>query len=80
VIVPVEGGPAREIWQLEPGEWINNAAMSWTPDGRPILVRRMLKRGATDSELWIVPVSGGAPRKLDIDANRIARPVPPTRL
>jgi Tol biopolymer transport system component len=71
-IVPVDGGTPREIWRLEPGQWINNAAMAWTPDSRSVLVHRMLNADATESELWIVPVSGGSPRKLGFDATQVA--------
>jgi hypothetical protein len=49
-----------------------NSSMPWTPDGRAIL----LKKGTTGvdpSELWLVPISGEPPRKIDLDARRIAR-------
>jgi len=45
--------------------------MPWTPDGRAIL----LKKGTTGvdpSEMWLVPISGEPPRKIDLDARRIA--------
>jgi hypothetical protein len=58
--------------RLEPGHWINNVAMLWTPDGQGLLARKMLTADGTKSELWVVPINGTAPRKLDFDANRIA--------
>jgi Tol biopolymer transport system component len=37
-------------------------AVEWTPDGKALLVP-----GQSPAALWLVPASGGAPRKLDID-------------
>jgi hypothetical protein len=45
--------------------------MPWTPDGRAVLVRKMLAAGGETSELWLVPIAGESPRKLDFDANRV---------
>jgi hypothetical protein len=44
--------------------------ISWTPDGRGVLVRKMLIEGGAQSELWLVPIDGAPPRKLDFDANQ----------
>ena len=50
--------------------------MPWTPDGKGILVRKMLVAGGKKSELWLVPIDGGRARKLDFDANRVATYAP----
>jgi len=72
VLVSTTDGEVRELLRLEPGHWINNVAMLWTPDGQGLLARKMLTADGTKSELWVVPINGTAPRKLDFDANRIA--------
>jgi Tol biopolymer transport system component len=80
VLIPVDGGEQRELLRLtEPQQWINNTSMPWTPDGRAILVRKMLAAGGETSELWLVPIADGLPRKLDFDANRVA-PYAPGRI
>lgn len=72
MIVPVDGGAPRVLWRLGEGEWINNTSIPWTPDGRAVIVRRMLDARAMKSDLWLVPIDGGARRKLDVDVSRIA--------
>ncbi len=76
VLIPVEGGEPRELLHVSEPQWINNTSMPWTPDGRGILVRKMLVAGGKKSELWLVPIDGGPARKLDFDANRVARYAP----
>jgi Tol biopolymer transport system component len=71
VLVPVGGGQNRELLTIRRPNWINNSSKPWTPDGRAILVRKMLDQGGRSSELWRVSVDGGEPRKLDFDANRV---------
>ncbi len=71
VLVPVEGGEPRELLRISQPQWVNNTAIPWTPDGRAVLVRKMLIESGAQSELWLVPVSGEPPRKLDFDANRV---------
>ncbi len=70
VLVSAATGQVRELLRLEVGEGINNVAMPWTPDGRAVLMRKMLAGGG--SELWMVPTDGARPRKLEFDAGRIA--------
>jgi len=72
VLIPVEGGgEPRELLRVSEPQWINNTAMPWTPDGRAVLVRKMLVEGGAQSELWLVPIADAPPRKLDFDANRV---------
>jgi Tol biopolymer transport system component len=71
VLIPVEGGEPRELLRVSEPQWINNTAMPWTPDGRAVLVRKMLIDGGAQSELWLVPIADAPPRKLDFDAKRV---------
>jgi Tol biopolymer transport system component len=70
VLVSVTTGAVRELLRLEAGETINNVAMPWTTDGRAVVMRKML--ASRGSELWVVPVDGRRPHRLELDANRIA--------
>ncbi len=64
LLVPVAGGQPREL--LAPREGFGLlGAFQWTPDSRAVIAtKNPLSRGR---ELWLVPVTGGGPRKLDID-------------
>ena len=41
--------------------------LTWMPDGRAVLVTKILNDSHTESELWLVPIDGGQPRKMDFD-------------
>jgi Tol biopolymer transport system component len=78
VIIPVDGGERRTLFRVSDpsriGDWI-----LWTPDGRAVLVENLtMIRGTggqddVTSELWLVPLDGTTPRKIDIDLNRAVR-------
>lgn len=70
-IIPVDGGSPRDLLRVTAPHWVNNTSMPWTPDGQAILVRKMTEPNGTTSELWLVPIDGAAPRKLDFDANQV---------
>jgi Tol biopolymer transport system component len=82
-VVPTSGGEPRELLRVqEPESLVRNVVLSWTLNGSALVVtkrltsatRSLARNSSTGgeagvrSELWLVPVSGGAPRKLDIDA------------
>ncbi len=71
VLIPVDGGEPRDLLRVNQPEWVNGTSRPWTPDGRGILVQKMTKPDGATSELWLVPIDGAAPRKLDFDANRV---------
>jgi len=68
VLIPVAGGAPREILHVNKPEWLDNESIPWTPDGRSLVIRKMI--GDSGSEVWLVPVDGGAPRRLDVFANQ----------
>ncbi|MBI3279188.1 MAG: PD40 domain-containing protein [Acidobacteria bacterium] len=83
-VVPTSGGEPRELLRVqEPESLVRNVVLSWTLNGSALVVtkrltsatRSLARNSSTGgeagvrSELWLVPVSGGAPRKLDIDAS-----------
>jgi Tol biopolymer transport system component len=72
VLIPVSGGEPRDLLRVSLPEGVNNTSMPWTPDGRGILVRKTTAPDHATSELWLVPIDGTTPRKLEFDANRVA--------
>jgi Tol biopolymer transport system component len=45
----------------------SNVPLSWTPDGRAVIVMKSFD-GNDNKELWQIPIDGSQARKLDIDA------------
>ena len=67
--IPASGGEPRELLRVPEGKtfpW--GVGISWTPDGRHVVVGRP---GASDQpdELWIIPATGGELRKLTLEFN-----------
>lgn len=74
-VVPLAGGPARELDRVErspgqPGTQGVIGSVRWTPDGKHILYAKSRhsprpgERG--QSEIWMVDPDGGAPRQLKL--------------
>jgi Tol biopolymer transport system component len=83
-VVPTSGGEPRELLRVrEPESLVRNSVLSWTLNGSALVVTKRLTsatgsparnsstggEAGVQSELWLVPISGDAPRKLDIDAS-----------
>lgn len=58
VTMPVTGGTPRTLLQIPDSERFGPNALRWTPDMHYILVSRVVNKR---SEVWRVPVDGGAP-------------------
>ena len=75
VIMLVDGGQTRDLLRTTENQRIVRfSGMPWTPDGRNVIVRKILggdMRQST-SELWLVPITGAPPRKLDVDVSQWA--------
>lgn len=65
-LLRVATGETREIWKSSPAEFASHPGVMWTPDGRALIVRK-----SPSQEFWIVPTTGAAPRKLDVDPRGI---------
>ena len=74
LLIPANGGEPREVMRVASGvapEELTNTGkgqlvyqVTWAPDSRSFIFRK--RRSLTeDSELWVAPVDGAAPRKLD---------------
>jgi Tol biopolymer transport system component len=72
VLVSTAGGASREILRVE-GAQMLTAMMSWTPDSRGVIVHKLLHDATDNREVWLVPIEGGAPRRLEIDGRKIAQ-------
>ncbi len=65
-LMPATGGKPRVLFTLQEGHRFSwGVGLSWTPDGRHVVV------GGPDApdkpdELWIIPAIGGEPRKLNL--------------
>ena len=67
LLIPIDGGEPRELLRVTAPQrfW---PMVAWMPDGRSVVVRKMLSESENASEeLWLVPVGDGQPRKLGID-------------
>jgi Tol biopolymer transport system component len=65
-VMPYGGGQPRELLRATALDGFGRNGMTWTLDSRAILLMRANGPG---KELWLVPVTDGAARKLDIDVN-----------
>jgi Tol biopolymer transport system component len=70
VLMPVDGGEARELFRSAPRP-SGSRQFAWTPDGQAIIVANAT---GAHPELWVVPISSGQPRKLNIDFEPWALP------
>ena len=66
VLVPADGGAERT---LGPARWSGIPNLTWTPDGRAILMIGATPGVTTSTQVWYVPISGGEPRALTNDVN-----------
>ena len=65
LLVSVAGGQSRELLTITlRGEGFG-PPFQWTPDGSAVVATK--NPFSPSKELWLVPVTGGQPRKLDIN-------------
>jgi Tol biopolymer transport system component len=70
MVVPAEGGEAREVWRMKKrGEQISTIA--WMPNGKELIyVSYQLPYRKID-EMWRIAVDGGEPQKLGLSMQRM---------
>lgn len=66
VIVPRSGGEARDV--LRSGQMVWPPSIAWAPDSLGVLVVKQPDPDDPKTELWLVPIQGGQPRKLGLGA------------
>jgi Tol biopolymer transport system component len=64
VVVPLAGGEARDA--LRSSEMVWPPSVAWAPDSRGVLFVKQPNPDDPKTELWLAPVQGGEPRKLDL--------------
>lgn len=70
-IVSTGDGQPRELLQLSDGEtWGPARSIVWTPDSRALM---LVKVSGARRTMWLVPVDGGQPRRLEIDPDVFAK-------
>lgn len=69
LIRSIDGGESRELFRLSEGEF-DVIPMPWTPTSDGVIVRKYpapVSRETRGGELWLIPLNGSVPRKLDVD-------------
>ncbi len=72
--VPLAGGTPRELLRVKESERISNLDVAWTPDGRSDVFRKILPNNSRESELWLAPLSGGQPRRIELGVADVGMP------
>ena len=66
LLLPVEGGVTRTIMQAPSAGGFAVAPVAWTRDGKALIISKVSPTAPESSDLWVVAVGGGEPRKLDV--------------
>jgi Tol biopolymer transport system component len=66
IVVSLAGGEARTLVRDSRLPW--PPSIAWTPDSRGVIFVKQPSPVGTKTELWVVPLQGGEPRKLDLAA------------
>lgn len=69
IVVSLAGGEARALVRDSRLPW--PPSIAWSPDSRSILFVKQPDSSDPKTELWLVPVQGGEPRKLDLAASNM---------
>lgn len=67
LLIPADGAAVKEY--LRAADPLAVANPSWAPDSRSFLVRMFSAPDFRDQAFWRVPVDGGQPARLDVNAN-----------
>jgi len=69
LVVSTAGGVTRDVLTSRELAW--PISIAWAPDGQGVLFVKQPDARDPMTELWLVPVQGGEPRKLDLKAEGI---------
>jgi len=65
-VVPIDGGPPKELLRARAGEEFDGFRLDWTPDSRALVLPKRIQTGL---ELWLIPLTEGErTRKITVDA------------
>jgi hypothetical protein len=65
-VVPAAGGEAHEVLHSEKLPW--PVPIAWAQDGQGLLYVKQPQAKITKTELWLVPLRGGEPRRMELAA------------
>jgi Tol biopolymer transport system component len=71
-VIPAMGGEAREL--LRGDESLMNISfgtIAWASDGKNLLFVRPVNSGGSETDLWLIPLQGGEPRKMELSAKNM---------
>ncbi len=68
-VLPAAGGEAHDL--LRGVQLPFPGSVAWAPDGQSVLFTKQPSLADTKTELWLIPVQGGEPRKLDLTAENM---------
>jgi Tol biopolymer transport system component len=68
-VMPAAGGEARDL--LREVRLPISAPIAWAPDGLSLLFGTQTSPGGLKTELWLISVQGGEPRKLELTAENM---------
>ncbi len=71
MVVSSEGGDPHEIFRSSSDFQIRGSGLTWTPNGREIL---LVRQSGTEGELWALPAEGGKPRPLGLSMKGLGWP------
>ena len=84
LLIPAAGGEPRELLRTDETQALGNplltgdavvgSILAWAPGGRGVIVQKIVGTGQR-RELWLIPVEGGEPRKLDLAIDQDAHPM-----
>ena len=64
LVIPIAGGEPRVLLRSTPAEPVQ-PVMAWGPPGTGVLIQTT-RQSPYGAQLWLVPIDGGAPRKIDV--------------
>ena len=68
VVYPVSGGQPRTLFKADSPDALRAfGGLTWTADSEALLVVNTFGETLGAKDLWLVPITGGNPRKLDVD-------------
>jgi len=71
-VMPSMGGEVRELLRGDNSLILHKSGtIAWTPDGRNVLFVRPTSPNSSKTELWLIPIQGGEPRKLELMAENM---------
>ncbi len=68
-VLPAAGGEAHDL--LRGVQLPFPGSVAWAPDGQSVLFTKQPSLADSKTELWLIPVQGGEPRKLDLTAENM---------